>query len=52
MPIGRIATSSPFAPLITTGFLATPSTDRMATCGWLMIGAVIRVPNEPELEIV
>ena len=36
----------------TTGFLRTPSVDRIATCGWLMIGAVMKVPNEPELESV
>ena len=39
-------------PSITTGFLCTPSVDRIATCGWLMIGAVISVPNTPEFDSV
>ncbi len=36
----------------TTGFLRTPSVDRIATCGWLMTGAVISVPNVPEFDSV
>ena len=30
----------------------TPSVDRIATCGWLMIGAVRNVPKGPALVIV
>src|SRR5690606_20700392 len=52
MPTGRIAIESPSGASITIGFLRTPSVDRIATCGWLMIGAVISVPNEPLFEIV
>src|SRR5688572_5722206 len=51
-PTGRIAIESPSLVSTTTGFLRTPSVDRIATCGWLMIGAVISVPNEPEFDRV
>ena len=52
MPMGRTVIASPPASSTTTGRLRTPSVDRIATWGWLMIGAVIRVPNPPEFEIV
>src|SRR5690606_40253016 len=52
MPTGRIAIESPSGCSRTTGFFRTPSVDRIATCGWLMIGAVISVTNEPLLLIV
>ena len=52
MPTGRIAIESPSDVSMTTGFLRTPSVERIATCGWLMIGAVISVPNVPEFDSV
>ena len=47
-----MAMASPPSTSITTGFFVTPSIDRIATCGWLITGAVIRVPKVPELEMV
>ncbi len=47
MPTGRIAMLSPSGPSITTGRLRMASVDRIATCGGLMIGAVISVPYAP-----
>jgi len=32
--------SSPSGPVTTTGRFLMPSVDRIATCGWLMIGSV------------
>ena len=50
--MGRMAIASPAPVSTTAGFLRTPSVERIATCGWLMIGAVISVPKVPEFEIV
>ena len=36
----------------TTGLRAIASVDRIATCGWLMIGIVSTLPAEPLLLIV
>ena len=39
-------------PVTTTGRRFTPSVERIATWGWLMIGSVIVVPNGPGFVIV
>ncbi|MNC87788.1 hypothetical protein D3C83_35450 [compost metagenome] len=52
MPTGRIAMVSPPEPSTTTGRLRMASVDRIATCGGLMMGAVISVPKAPLLVIV
>ena len=44
--------SLPSGRSTTTGRRLTPSVERMATCGWLMIGSVIVVPNGPGLVMV
>ena len=44
--------SVPSSAVTTTGRRFTPSVDRMATWGWLMIGAVMNVPKGPGLLIV
>jgi len=44
--------SPPSAVFTTTGFRVIASVDRIATCGWLMIGIVNTLPAEPLLEIV
>src|ERR1019366_76705 len=44
--------SDPSGAVMTTGRRFTPSVDRIATCGWLMIGAVKKVPNGPGFVIV
>ena len=44
--------SSPSGPVTTTGRFLIPSVDRIATCGWLMIGSVMYVPNGPGFVIV
>ena len=44
--------SLPSGRSTTTGRRFTPSVDRIATCGWLMIGNVSSVPNGPGLVIV
>ena len=43
--------SVPSGSSTTTGFRATPSVDKIATWGWLMMAPVIRVPNGPALVI-
>ena len=53
MPTEWIPTASvPSGAVITTGRRLTPSVDRIATWGWLMIGAVRNVPNGPGFVIV
>ena len=53
MRIGRIAIDSlPSASVTTTGRLTIASRSRIATCGWLMIGVAMIVPNWPGLVIV
>ena len=44
--------SPPSAVATTTGLRVIASVDRMATCGWLMIGMVNTLPAEPLLEMV
>ena len=44
--------SLPSGSSTTTGRRLTPSVDRIATCGWLMIGSVISVPYGPGFVIV
>ena len=44
--------SDPSAAVTTTGLRLTPSVDRIATWGWLMIAPVNRVPKGPGLEMV
>ena len=52
-PTEWIPTASvPSGAVITTGRRLIPSVERIATCGWLMIGAVMNVPNGPGFVIV
>ncbi len=44
VPTGWMAIESPAGVSTTTGRFLTPSVERMATWGWLMIGAEISVP--------
>src|SRR3954466_5538361 len=44
--------SLPSGRWTTKGRRCTPSVDRIATCGWLMIGNVSAVPNGPGFVIV
>jgi hypothetical protein len=44
--------SDPSGSSTTTGRFLLPSVERIATCGWLMIGAVRNVPNGPGFVIV
>ena len=44
--------SEPSGSSMATGRLRTPSVERMATCGWLMTGTVMKVPNGPALVMV
>ena len=44
--------SPPSVVATTTGLRVMASVDRIATCGWLMIGIVSTEPAEPLLEIV
>ena len=44
--------SFPSASVTTTGRLTTASTSRIATCGWLMTGVAMSVPNWPGFVIV
>ena len=44
--------SPPSAERTTTGLRTIASVDRIATCGWLMIGIVNTLPAEPLLVIV
>ena len=39
--------SLPSTSVTTTGLRVTPSVERIATWGWLMIGSTRWVPNEP-----
>ena len=44
--------SPPSLSVITTGFRDTPSVESIATWGWLMTGATMKVPKGPEFETV
>ena len=53
LPTGWMAIASPpSGASTTTGLRTIASVDRIATCGWLMIGIVSTEPAEPLLVIV